>query len=260
MTWGADASPYEILEVSPNASREEIDASYRRIIGFLEPDNLVTYAMLDDSEAAQVRAQVDRAYKLICQAERRAALEVNMAPADAPDPEGEADDLPPAHLYGIPDADTVPQAANVAASTMAAGDYVLSRRVSESPSVLFQRGESDIAPPPLPQPVPRRPLNKSRRRMLKPRVADIAEDTEFSGALLRRLRESAEASLDDLSEITKISKRYLHALEENDFNTLPAGVYVRGFVSEYARALGLDSAKVAQSYMGLYRRYRGESA
>jgi hypothetical protein len=255
MTWGADASPYEILEVSPNASRDEIDASYRRIIGFLEPDNLVTYAMLDDAEVVQVRLQVDRAYQLLCQADRRAAIEASVVPANAPDPEGEADDLPPAHLYSIPEVGSVPQA-----SPMASGDYGLPRRSSESPSVLFQRGESDITPPPLPQAVPRRSLNGSRRRTLKPRVSEIAEDTEFSGALLRRLRESAEASLNDLSEITKISKRYLHALEENDFNTLPAGVYVRGFISEYARALGLDCAKVAESYMGLYRRYRGESA
>ena len=142
---------------------------------------------------------------------------------------------------------------------MSSNDYGLPRRSLESPSVLFQRGESDIAAPPLPPAVPRRPLGKVRRRVLKPLATDVAEDTEFSGALLRRLRESAAASLEDLSEITKISKRYLHALEENDFNTLPAGVYVRGFVSEYARALGLDSAKVTQSYMGLYRRYRGES-
>ncbi len=256
MTWGADASPYEILEVSPNATRDDIDASYRRIIGFLEPDNLVTYAMLDDSEVAQVREQVDRAYQMLCQADRRASAELSIPPADPSDSvEGDAGDLPPASLYSIPDA---PDAAHVLAT--GTPDYSLPRRSSESPSVLFQRGEPDIAPPPLPPSAPRRPLGKTRRRALKPRVLDIAEDTEFSGALLRRLRESAEASLEDLSEITKISKRYIHALEENDFNTLPAGVYVRGFVSEYARALGLDSAKVTQSYMGLYRRYRGESA
>ena len=76
MTWGADASPYEILEISPNASREEIEASYRRIIGFLEPDNLVTYAMLDEGEVAQVRSQVDQAYQMLCQAERRASAEL----------------------------------------------------------------------------------------------------------------------------------------------------------------------------------------
>ena len=85
----------------------------------------------------------------------------------------------------------------------------------------------------------------------------LTPDTEFGGALLRRLRESAAASLDDVAEQTKVSKRYLMALEENDFAALPAAVYVRGFVSEYARALGLDSAQVAKSYMALYNRYRG---
>ena len=104
------------------------------------------------------------------------------------------------------------------------------------------------------------PIDGKRRRRLQPRaVLEVGPDTEFSGSLLRRLRESADATLEDLAEITKVSKRYLTALEENDFDTLPAFVYVRGFVSEYARALGLDSKLVANSYMSLYRRYRGES-
>ena len=75
MTWGSETSPYEILEVSPSATREEIDVSYRRIIGFLEPDALATYAMLDESEVAQVRAQVDRAYHTLCEPEKRAAVD-----------------------------------------------------------------------------------------------------------------------------------------------------------------------------------------
>ena len=94
---------------------------------------------------------------------------------------------------------------------------------------------------------------------MKPNVAfEVTSDTECSGSLLRRLRESADANLDSVAEITKISKRYLHALEENDFESLPAAVYVRGFVSEYARALGLDPKLVSKSYMSLYKRYRGE--
>lgn len=104
------------------------------------------------------------------------------------------------------------------------------------------------------------PAEGKRRRRLQPRaVLEVGPDTEFSGSLLRRLRESADATLEDVAEITKVSKRYLAALEENDFDTLPAFVYVRGFVGEYARALGLDSKLVATSYMSLYRRYRGES-
>jgi flagellar biosynthesis protein FlhG len=101
-------------------------------------------------------------------------------------------------------------------------------------------------------------LARRVRRLATPRDGDFGPDTEFSGALLRRVRESAGATLEDLGEITKISKRYLHAIEENDFSALPAAVYVRGFVSEYARALGLDNRVVATSYMALYQRYKRE--
>jgi cytoskeletal protein RodZ len=54
-----------------------------------------------------------------------------------------------------------------------------------------------------------------------------------------------------MAAITKISKRYLRAIEGDDFATLPAKVYIRGFVGQYARVLGLDSGRVAQSYLRL---------
>jgi len=100
---------------------------------------------------------------------------------------------------------------------------------------------------------------KAKRRRLQPSADIVVDfDAELSGAVLRRIRESCGASLDEVAEITKISKRYIASLEENDFEGLPAAVYVRGFVSEYARVLCLDPARVAQSYMALYKRYKGE--
>ena len=87
---------------------------------------------------------------------------------------------------------------------------------------------------------------------------EITAETEYSGALLRRLRESCNATLEDMGEITKVSKRYLRALEDSDFESLPAPVYVRGFVAEYARALGLDTLIVCKSYMAIYNRHKGE--
>lgn len=121
------------------------------------------------------------------------------------------------------------------------------------------RPESRVTPTPRP-PVAAPTLSaKGQRRRLTPSPdIEINFEVEFSGAILRRLRESCQATLDEVAEITKISKRYLLAIEENDFNGLPASVYVRGFVSEYARVLGLDMQRVAQSYMALYKRYRGE--
>ena len=92
------------------------------------------------------------------------------------------------------------------------------------------------------------------RRLQPSQSIEVGPDTEFGGALLRRLRESCPADIETIAEITKIRKRYLLAIEEHDFASLPAAVYVRGFVVEYARVLGLDPQRVAQSYMILYKR------
>ena len=79
--------------------------------------------------------------------------------------------------------------------------------------------------------------------------ADEDGSAEFSGARLRRARLRRGLELQQIAEITKITPRYLHYLEEEYFSGLPAPVYVRGFVSGYARCLGLDPKRVTGSYM-----------
>jgi curved DNA-binding protein CbpA len=78
---------------------------------------------------------------------------------------------------------------------------------------------------------------------------DEADSAEFSGARLRRARLRRGLELQQIAEITKITPRYLHYLEEEYFSGLPAPVYVRGFVTGYARCVGLDPKRVAGSYM-----------
>lgn len=56
-----------------------------------------------------------------------------------------------------------------------------------------------------------------------------------------------------MSEATRISRTYLMAVEGNDYKSLPAAVFVRGFVVQMARVLGLDENKVASSYMKMFK-------
>lgn len=80
--------------------------------------------------------------------------------------------------------------------------------------------------------------------------ADIDEENqEYDGAALRRSRLRRGVELDQISDVTKVSVKYLKYLEEEEFDRLPASVYVRGFVNAYARAIGLDARRVANSYM-----------
>jgi flagellar biosynthesis protein FlhG len=81
-------------------------------------------------------------------------------------------------------------------------------------------------------------------------LSDLPEPAEaFDGAQLRRARMQRGIELDDVAEVTKVGRRYLQCIEEERFESLPAAVYVRGFVTAYARAIGLDPARVAASYM-----------
>lgn len=68
------------------------------------------------------------------------------------------------------------------------------------------------------------------------------------GEELRREREIRGISLKEISDATKISKRFLEAIEKNDHRTLPAPVFTRGFVREYARYLGLNAEEIVNRY------------
>ncbi|HEX9161533.1 MAG TPA: helix-turn-helix domain-containing protein [Thermoanaerobaculia bacterium] len=68
------------------------------------------------------------------------------------------------------------------------------------------------------------------------------------GDELRREREIRGISLKEIADATKISKRFLEAIERNDHRTLPAPVFTRGFVREYARYLGLNCDEMVNRY------------
>lgn len=87
-------------------------------------------------------------------------------------------------------------------------------------------------------------------RELQAQVArELGPDTEFNGALLRRVRESRGIDIREIAGKTKISAAHLEAIEEEAFDQLPPLVYVRGFLSELAKFLRLDHAQVARTYL-----------
>ena len=82
----------------------------------------------------------------------------------------------------------------------------------------------------------------------EPQAHDAASALATFGEDLRREREIRGISLKEISDATKISKRFLEALERNDHKTLPAPVFTRGFVREYARYVGLSAEDMVNRY------------
>jgi cytoskeleton protein RodZ len=82
----------------------------------------------------------------------------------------------------------------------------------------------------------------------EPQPHDPASQLASFGEDLRREREIRGISLKEIADATKISKRFLEAIERNDHKTLPAPVFTRGFVREYARYVGLNAEEMVNRY------------
>lgn len=69
------------------------------------------------------------------------------------------------------------------------------------------------------------------------------------GARLREAREARNMELRDIASTTKISIGALEALEQNDFDPLPGGIFTRAFVRAYASEVGLDPEETTRDFM-----------
>ena len=69
------------------------------------------------------------------------------------------------------------------------------------------------------------------------------------GERLRREREMRGISLESIAESTKIGTRLLRALEEEQFELLPGGIFNKGFVRAYAKYLGLSEDEAVADYL-----------
>jgi cytoskeleton protein RodZ len=68
------------------------------------------------------------------------------------------------------------------------------------------------------------------------------------GAYLRELRERQGMSIDELSRATRVLHHYLEALESDDYRSLPAPVFARGFIKAYCQAVGVPPDEAIALY------------
>jgi flagellar biosynthesis protein FlhG len=199
-------SHYELLEVPPTASFEDIRRANRRIRDIYGAESVAISGLYDPASLEAVHRRLDLSYTTLMDAAKRKEYDMELFPDGVPMP--------------------------------------------VSPSV-----HTD-----LPAPRPAAKVDDPATIAVRPPMPEISPVTEFSGPLLRQIREAIGVELREIAERSKIGMAYLSALEGEAFSKLPAAVYVRGFLAEYARALGLDGERVKQTYLSRFRAVRGPSA
>lgn len=198
---------YEVLELDPGTSDEEIRRAHKRLREMYSPDSMVVCGLFSPEGLQVVHQRIEEAYDTLLDPEQRKRYDVELFPD------------------GIP--------------LRASSSLTAEARPRVSPPAAAVKREAPEVPM-----LPREP------------EPEVNGDTEFTGALLRAIREARAVDLADIAQRTKIGASHLRAIEDERWDALPAVVYLRGFLVEYARALRLDSAQVARTYLDRYHRLR----
>ena len=187
-------SHYQLLEIEPTASEEDIRRAHRRVRQVYGRDAIAVSGLYTREGVDALQRRFDDAYATLMDPARRKAYDLDLFP------------------------DGVPAAARP-----------VPRRGPGSEAVpVGARGPAPTLPP----------------------------DVDITGALLREVREKMGVELREISERTKVGMGYLTAIEDERFERLPAPVYVRGFLVEYCKMLGIDVARALETYYARFQQSR----
>jgi curved DNA-binding protein CbpA len=116
------------------------------------------------------------------------------------------------------------------------------------PRLRFLRPVEDSSKPEPAAPGPADPVEPPEAEPESESAAE-ADEPAVNGAYIRQLREAKGLSVAEIAKKTRVPKAYVAAIEAEDRENLPKAVFVRGFLTQIARQLGVDRARLADGYV-----------
>lgn len=221
---------YEVLDVPQNASPQEIETAYIRGKNAYSGDSAALYSLMTAEECRSVLDQIEEAYSVLGFPEKRREYDrirgFNQMMQQTPYSQ-KSDSLHQRLSF-----ENRPQ------NQVQYEDYSSNLIESKVSKVMAQKKFG---------------LEFSENPEMEKKIADL---TSFTGASLKEIREYKNVSIERMAEMTKVSKSHLIGIENDDPSKLPADVYVRGYVFQYAKVLKLNPDLVAQSYMLHFKKLR----
>jgi len=283
---------YEVLELSSLANSQEIRAAYLRAKAAYRKDSVALYSLLSGDETERLLQRIEEAYQILSHPDKRRdydrknGLNADGIPAkSAPiaarpfapvvsidrvppmDSSFSEDELllaPKTDFAARPETGTLQNPLSAPVSRPTALDpfpepAVFKPHARELPHPGLHTPSVSLTPFPLPAAHPTPPHVQSSISLQADLQASITQETEWRGSFLRRIREGRRVSIEEMADSTKISRSYLVAIEEENFSRLPAPVYLRGFLLQYARYLRLPQEAAASAYLARYHQSKGRA-
>jgi curved DNA-binding protein CbpA len=269
MTIGEQQSYYDILDLKPDASPQEVREAYLRTKGTYNKDSVALYTLVSTEEREDMLRRIEEAYEILSNADRRREYDQHHGLLEGeppPPPVRRPIDKKIVSIDRVPPMDT----------ELGGEDLLIAPATDFTSGPAADRGLFSSSDAPLPSSShgqghghdagrlqPAHPPVMSQRGTAShdPGGAseiqlEIAQQIEWAGKFIRKVRETKRVSIEEMAAVTKITKNYIVAIEEENFPKLPAAVYLRGFIIQIAKVLKLPHEKVAGGYMARYYQAR----
>jgi curved DNA-binding protein CbpA len=221
---------YEVLEIPTNAKSEDIYHSYQRAKFAYSSDSLAIYSLISSEECRNILNLIEEAYSILSDPSKRKRYD---------EARGLNTDFN-SSSYGQHSLRDVSNQREEFSRPAANNSFHISTNTAPS-NVTKLVAQNQFA------------LNFVVNADFE---KEIEEAQEFSGEMLRKIREYKNLDMQRLCEMTKIARNHLQDIEAEDFSRLPAAVYIRGFVFQYAKCLKLKPELVANSYLARMKKIK----
>jgi curved DNA-binding protein CbpA len=271
---------YDILDISPDASPQEVREAYIRTKSTYNRDNVALYTLISPEEREETLKQLEEAYQVLSDPQKRRDYDQNFGllassdnpflgkeeQTDLPSNVISIDRVPPMEAIADGESFLVPPSTDIPTSDIPVPQSKPIETTQSLPLSSGPRSESisikilsNTPTPPLHQAFRPRQERRSPFAALDSNLSHAIEiETEWRGSFLRKVRDAYQISLEEMATITKVTKHYILAIEEENYSKLPAAVYIRGFVLQIAKVLKLPHEKVATQYLSRYHHSKPE--
>lgn len=237
---------YDTLEISVDATLQEIHNAYIRSKNAYTGDTAALYSLMSQNECDQIVEQIEEAYSVLGIAEKRRDYDRARGLNQTHTPEGFIENIQQKPTYKPSNSldenrDLSKTISNVSESYNREEEF---KYKSEHQAATIQ-SVSKV------QAFKKFSLNYQEDSSFE---QEIENCSEFTGDFLRKIREYKDVTIERMAEMTKISKTYIKKIENDEFSHLPAEVFTRGFVYQYAKCLKLNPDIVATSYLAHFRK------
>jgi flagellar biosynthesis protein FlhG len=217
-----------VLEGVPTASPKEVQSAYQLLKKAYDPETTALSPLIETAGLRDLQGRIEAAYRTLIFLESRSDYDRRRLTS------GTLRDDQARGLHGAPP----PGAAGSPASLELAGGQA----IAAGPAL-----------PPVAAASPEPPSGEAASAAPSPPGEAAPGPAPSSGSELRDVRQRRRLTLEAIAEKTKIRRMHLQAIEEERFGDLPAPVFVRGFLKEYARCLGLPGDDITRLYMKRYQ-------